>query len=157
MQAIYATLKDGKGLEEQYLLGNISHLNDVSIEGADLLEGVTETDYLRALKADVLGLVRKLTTTCRISGNRREEFENMVLEGNQNQMWTDDHGECVSVKILQLLRDCEIQWSSTHLMVDRILMMLPVRVPCTLASSCSNHSRLLNHLLVVQIYLMPTS
>ena len=79
----------------------------------------------------------------------------MVLKGNQTQMWTDGHGECISVKILQLLRDCEIWWSSTHLMVDWILTMLPVCVPCTLASSCSNHPRLSNYLLVIQIYPMP--
>ena len=155
MQAIYATLEDGKGLEEQYLLGNIGHLNETSIEGTDLPEGVTEADYLRALKRDVLGLVRKLTTACCISGNRQEEFKDTVLEGNQNQMWTDDHGESVSVKPLQLLRDCEIRWSSTHFMVDWILTMLPVCVPSTLTSSHPSFSRLSNPLLVIQIYLMP--
>lgn len=126
VQAIYAALKGGKGLEGQYLLGNINHLGRASVEGTDLLEGVTKTDYIEALKVDVLGLVRKLTGACRISGKRREELENTVLEGNQNETWMNDHGEPVLVKVLQLLRDCETRWSSTHLMTDRVLAMLPV-------------------------------
>lgn len=126
VQAIYAALKDGKGLEGQYLLGNIDCFGRASVEGADLPEGVTKTGYINALKADILGDVRKLVGACRVSGKRREELENTILEGNQNKIWTNDQGEPVLTKILQLLRDCEIRWSSTHLMVDRVLEMLPV-------------------------------
>lgn len=126
VQAIYAALKDGKGLEEQYLLGNISHIDESTVERMVLPGGVTRDDYLGALKADVLGTARKLVAACRISGKRREEFETAVLEGNLNETWTDEDGHFVLRKALQLLRDCETRWSSTHLMVDRVLIMLPV-------------------------------
>lgn len=126
VQAIYAALKDGKGLADQYLLGHIDSISKAALERMDFPEGVTRDDYLCALKEDVLGTARKLVATCRISGKRREEFADTILEGNQNETWMDSDGNLVSVKVLQLLRDCETRWSSTHLMVDRVLTMLPV-------------------------------
>ena len=132
MQAIYAALKDGKGLEGQYLLGNIDSLDEASAKNMDLPKGITGTDYMAALKGDIVGLVRKLTSTCHVSGKHREELEATVLEGNQNGMWMDNHGNSVSIKTLQLLRDSETRWSSTHFMVDQILETLPVCVTNTL-------------------------
>jgi hypothetical protein len=55
VQAIYAALKDGKGLEEQYLLTGINHLSKAALEEVVLPEGVTRDGYLGALKTDVLG------------------------------------------------------------------------------------------------------
>ena len=118
VQAIYAALKDGKGLEKQYLLGNLSCINDAALKGMVLPEGVTRDDYLHVLKADVLGTARKLIAACRVSGKRREEFVDAILEGNVNETWVDNDGNPFSRKALQLLRDCETRWSSTHLMVD---------------------------------------
>jgi len=91
-----------------------------------LPEGVTRDDYLSALKADVLGTARRLVAACRISGKRREEFMNTVLEGNLSKTWMDNDGNFTPKKPLQLLRDSENRWSSTHLMSDRVLTMLPV-------------------------------
>ena len=97
--------------------------------------GVTGDAYLRALKVDVLGITRKLISNCRVSGHRREEFIDTVLDGNESEEWKDKDGNSFSRKALQLLRDCETRWSSTHLMVDRALEMLPV---CsTVADICS--------------------
>ena len=80
--------------------------------------GITGDAYLCALKADVLGVARKLISNCRVSGQRQEEFVDTVLEGNESEKWEDNDGNSFSRKTLQLLRDCEIRWSSTHLMVD---------------------------------------
>lgn len=126
VQAIYAALKDGKGLEKQYLLGNLGCISEAALKGMVLPEGVTRDNYLRVLKADVLGVARKLITACRISGKRREEFVDTILGGNIRETWVDDDGNFFSRKALQLLRDCDTRWSSTHLMVDRVLVMLPV-------------------------------
>ena len=126
VQAIYAALKDGKGLEEQCQLEN-----DATLGGVALPEGVTRSSYLSALKADVLGTARKLVATCRISGKRREEFVDTVLDGNSNETWVDGDGNPMSRKALQLLRDCETRWSSTYNLVDRVLTMLPVSFSIT--------------------------
>ena len=125
VQAIYAALKDRKGLEQQYLLGG-GHINEAAVKQMVLPQGVTRDDYVQVLAADVLGTARKLIAACRISGKRREEFLDTILHGNTNETWKDDDGNPISMNALQLLRDCETRWSSTYLMVDRVLVMLPV-------------------------------
>ena len=55
-QAIYAALKDGKGLDEQYLLGNVDDANKAALKGVALPKGVTIDGYCHVLKADVLGM-----------------------------------------------------------------------------------------------------
>lgn len=92
----------------------------------DLPQGVTGEDYLEALAADVLGIARKLVNTCRVSGKRREEFLDTILQGNLDESWVDDDGNPIARETLQLLRDCDTRWSSTYFMVDRVLVMLPV-------------------------------
>ena len=87
---------------------------------------MTKGDYRKALAEDVVGTARKLVTACRVSGNRREEFSDTVLQGNLDESWTDADGNLITRGTLQLLRDCEIRWSSTYFMVDRVLTMLPV-------------------------------
>ena len=126
VQAIYAALKCGKGLEEQYLLGTLGHISEAALKGMVLPQGVTKDDYLEALIADVLGTARKLIAACRVSGKCREEFLDTILKGNLDETWTDDDGNPISREALQLLRDCETRWSSTYDMVDRVLVMLPV-------------------------------
>lgn len=126
VQAIYAALKDGKGLEEQYLLGNVSCVDEDALKRMTLPEGVTKDDYVCALKTDILGTARKLIAACRISGKRREVFVDTILKGNRDDKWMDIHGNVITRKALQLLRDSDTRWSSTHHMVDRTLEMLPV-------------------------------
>ena len=121
VQAMYTALKDGKCLETHYLLRNPDALKEVVLP-----DGVTGDTYYCALKADVVGIARKLISNCCVSGKCREEFVDTVLEGNKNEEWKDSEGNSFSRKTLQLLRDCEIRWSSTHLMVERTLEMLPV-------------------------------
>lgn len=126
VQAIYAALKDGKGLEQQYLLGDLGCIDEAALQEMVLPQGVTTDNYLHVLTADILGTARKLIAACRISGKRREEFLDTILEGNLNETWKDDDGNLISKEALQLLRDCETRWSSTYFMVDRVLVMLPV-------------------------------
>lgn len=125
VQAIYAALKDGKGLDELYLLGG-GHINKAAVEHMVLPHGVTRDDYRKVLEGDIIGTARKLIGACRASGNRREEFFDTIFEGNLNGTWTDNEGNSFSRDALQLLRDCETRWSSTFFMLDRVLVMLPV-------------------------------
>lgn len=129
MQAIYATLKDGSNSDNQYLLGNIPGLTEEAMRSMPLPDGVTIKEYRAALTADVIGTARKLVTVCRSSCQRREDFTLTIREGNEAGSWIDSEGNPFSLPVLQLLRDCEIRWSSTFFMLDRVLTLLPV---CTL-------------------------
>lgn len=128
VQAIYATLKDGSQSDAQYLLGNLPELTEEALQAIHLPDGVTVEGYRAALKTDIIGVVRKLVAACRVSGQRREDFELTIQEGNKAGIWTDFDGNPLSLPALQLLRDCETRWSSTFLMLDRVLTLLPVRM-----------------------------
>jgi len=91
-----------------------------------LPQGVSVDGYLKALTSDVLGAARTLVSNCRVSGKRREGFVDTILKGNIDGAWKDGDGNPMSREVLQLLRDCDTRWSSTYLMTDRVLMMLPV-------------------------------
>jgi hypothetical protein len=55
VQAIYAALKDSKGLKGQNLLENANRTNQATLGGVALPQGVTRDAYLCALKTDVVG------------------------------------------------------------------------------------------------------
>lgn len=125
VQAIYAGFQDGKGLDMQYLLGGVG-ISEDDLKTAVFPNGVTAQTYAQALETDIVAVARKLVTACRASGKRREEFMNTIAEGNRDQIWRDGKGKPMVMEALQLLRDCETRWSSTFLMLDRLLSMLPV-------------------------------
>ena len=127
VQAIYATLKNESNSEIQFLLGNLSEVTEEALREMHLPDGVTIEGYRAALTADIIGTARKLVTACRASGQRREDFALTIREGNEARSWTDSEGNPLSLPILQLLRDCETRWSSTFLMLDRVVTLLPVR------------------------------
>jgi hypothetical protein len=129
VQAVYATLKNESSSDIQYLLGNIPEFTEEELQAMPLPNGVTIKDYRAALGADIIGTARKLVTACRASGQRREDLELTIREGNVAGTWVNSEGIPLRLPILQLLRDCETRWSSTFLMLDRVLTLLPV---CTL-------------------------
>ncbi|OSC99488.1 hypothetical protein PYCCODRAFT_1373005 [Trametes coccinea BRFM310] len=64
---------------------------------------------------------RALINKARQSGQRREEFEQIVAECIKNQTL----GEGFEPGGTQLLRDVDTRWSSTFLMIDRLLALYP--------------------------------
>ena len=127
VQAIYATLKDESNSDVQYLLGNLPEFTEEALQAMPLPDGVTIEEYCTALAADIIRVARKLVTACRASGQRREDFELTIHEGNKAGTWKDSKGNPLTLAVLQLLRDCETRWSSTFLMLNCVLTLLPVR------------------------------
>ena len=95
--------------------------------------------YGDALQGDPVGRVRKLVSECRVSGQRRSALRAVIKDGNKMKSWPQEvvvdfdseklpdtlktGGELPEV---QLLRDCEMRWSSTFLMITRVLTLYPV-------------------------------
>lgn len=75
-------------------------------------------DYADALDEDPIKGCRELVGTCRASGQRRHDLMQVIVQGNQQKDWQTEDG---TLRELQLLRDCETRWSSTHNMGDRVL------------------------------------
>jgi hypothetical protein len=119
-------LKDESISDAQYVVGGLPEFTEEELQAMALPDGVTIEEYRAALAADIIGTARKLVAACRASGQRREGFELTIQEGNKAGTWTDSKGNPLPLPVLQLLRDCETQWSSTFFMLDRVLMLRPV-------------------------------
>ncbi|KAF4618018.1 hypothetical protein D9613_012860 [Agrocybe pediades] len=71
-----------------------------------------DSDYEDALNSDVVAKCRSLVTACRASGQRREELQATIKEGNKSKHYSKEIPE------KELLRDMDVRWSSTYLMID---------------------------------------
>ena len=81
-----------------------------------------DSAYAIALDSDVVGKVRSLVSACRASGQRREDLRSTIMEGNSSKSFPDGK----ELRNVQLLRDMDVRWSSTYLMIDRVIELYPV-------------------------------
>lgn len=126
MQAILAAMKE----EPSFPL--------TLLKPEDIQEKMTKRErelqaYAAALKRDLLAVIRSIVAACRASGQRRQELQSIIQQGNasgtfnEHMFWRDKEGELLKlIPELQLLRDCETRWSSIFLMIERLLILYPV-------------------------------
>ncbi|KAI0058626.1 hypothetical protein BV25DRAFT_1810362, partial [Artomyces pyxidatus] len=76
--------------------------------------------YIAALNTDPIKAARELVNACRASGLRKHDFLLAISEGNKLDKFSG-----VQLRRAQLLRDVDTRWSSTYLMIDRVLEMYP--------------------------------
>ena len=77
-----------------------------------------DDEYQQILRGDVIAEARHIVTACRSSGQQCEEFMEIIKEGNKSGTFGQG-----GLRVVALLRDMDIHWSSTYLMVDRVLEM----------------------------------
>ena len=82
--------------------------------------------YAVALATDLIVKCQKMVSSCCASGQRCEDFELTICEGNKSGVFHDGTGAMVVVPSLELLRDVNTRWSSTFLMIDRVLDLAPL-------------------------------
>lgn len=115
------------------LLTKISDSKDEAEEDADtrdiqeeidtvLRELESEPEYRDALLSDPIARCRDLVVAVRASGKRRKAFTESIERVNL-------FGEHTH-RVVQLLRDVDTRWSSTFLMVDRVLELYDVSLTC---------------------------
>jgi len=97
--------------------------------------GSSLDSYGDALRGDPVGRVQKLVSDCRVSGQRHSALRAVIRDGNKMNSWPQmmldfdslDAGKEGSIlPEVQLLWDCETRWSSTFLMITRVLTLYPV-------------------------------
>ncbi|TEB38655.1 hypothetical protein FA13DRAFT_1620370 [Coprinellus micaceus] len=69
---------------------------------------------------DVVALSRKLANALRSSGQRLDDLSSVIRKGWDNELWTPEE-----VPDHAVLNDMDVRWSSTFLMIDRILELYP--------------------------------
>lgn len=87
---------------------------------ADLYSDPT---YTHALRGDPVGQTRDLVRVSRASQQRREEFEDTIKDGNKINAFGDN----TPLPEAALLQDVDTRWSSTFIMIDRVLELYQVR------------------------------
>ncbi|KAI0726791.1 hypothetical protein C8Q72DRAFT_926324, partial [Fomitopsis betulina] len=80
-----------------------------------------DPEYAAALENDPVKRARQLVAACRASGQQREDFAAVIADGNKCFAW----GPGKTLQQVQLLRDVDTRWSSTYLMIDRLLELYP--------------------------------
>ncbi|KAL1684960.1 ribonuclease H-like domain-containing protein [Schizophyllum commune] len=78
---------------------------------------------LKALSSDVVAAARAIVVALRASGLRREDLSEVIRIGNLEKVWRDQHGKPVALPDVTLLRDVDTRWSSTFLMINRLLVL----------------------------------
>jgi len=79
--------------------------------------------YKAALEADPVGKAHSLVTVCRSSGQRRSELSEIIIKGNEEEIWPKR-----KMRVVQLLRDVETRWSSLYNIVGRVIELYPMRI-----------------------------
>lgn len=93
---------------------------DIQDEIKTVLRGLeSEPLYKAALESDPIARCRELVVAVRASGKRRKAFTESIERVN----FFGEHTH----RVVQLLRDVDTRWSSTFLMVDRVLELYDVR------------------------------
>ncbi|CDO72044.1 hypothetical protein BN946_scf184943.g79 [Trametes cinnabarina] len=79
-----------------------------------------DPEYEAALSKNPVKAARELINKARQSGQRREDFDWIVSECIKKKTFSDD-----TPSGTQLLHDVDTRWSSTFLMIDRLLSLYP--------------------------------
>ncbi|KAJ3816953.1 hypothetical protein F5880DRAFT_1626432 [Lentinula raphanica] len=78
--------------------------------------------YCESLSKDLIGHARKLVNASRSLGKRRDALRDAIITIQKSQ---SPHGGDVPMREVVLLRDVDTRWSSTFLMIDRLLELYP--------------------------------
>lgn len=85
-------------------------------------ENNSSADYEAALRGDVVARCRALVAACRASGQRREDLQKTISEGNASGSFPNGK----PLRNVQLLRDVDTRWSATFFMIERVIELYPV-------------------------------
>jgi hypothetical protein len=79
--------------------------------------------FEEAVKRDPIALGRVVVRKIRSSGQRREHFKSIIVEGNNKGHFTLPDGNPITVPLLQLLRDVKTRWDSIYYMINRLRIL----------------------------------
>ena len=101
-------------------------LADTAAEFVTLVPSVDpdKKTFEEAVSWDPIALGRAVVQSIRASGQRRQNFEETIKDGNPKHWFgVDDKGEVIVVPFLQLLQDVKTRWDSVYGMISRLRVM----------------------------------
>ena len=81
-----------------------------------------------AITRDPIALCRSAIRAIQASGQRRDQFEETIVDGNNRNWFRDPDNASKDYKVphLQLLRDIKTRWDSVYYMIRRFRQCRPV-------------------------------
>jgi hypothetical protein len=115
----------------------INDFTDLGLANSELvLEPATDApnsseqseSFEEAIKRDPIALGRNVVRVLRASGQRRDDFDKLVVNGNSSGWFKDSKThQTVQLPERQLLHDVRVRWDSVFFMIERLREMRPVR------------------------------
>jgi len=110
----------------QHILLKFTNVNLVDNAGVtELPSSANEQSYEEAVSSDPIARGRNIVHVLRSSGQRRDRFNEVVVDGNAKG-WFIVGNKVVVLPHLQLLRDVPTRWDSVYFMIRRLREMRPV-------------------------------
>jgi len=110
----------------QHILIKFTNVNLINIAGVMALPSSTsEQSFEEAVSSDPIARGRNVVRVLRSSGQRRDKFDEVVVDGNAKG-WFVVGDKVVMLPNLQLLRDVRTRWDSVYFMIRRLRQMRPV-------------------------------
>jgi hypothetical protein len=112
----------------------------IDLAGSQFLEELEDLSdqqtYKEALKSDPVSLGHNIINVLHASGQRHDQFEDYIQEGNKEGYWGPedengvpiDTGKKVEICVLQLLCDVKTQWDSVYYTIHCLCYLQQVRV-----------------------------
>ena len=82
--------------------------------------------FEEACAMDPIGKCRKIAVSIRASGQRRDEFENFIKNGNDKNWFKNAKNVAIKIPIRQVKRNVVTRWDSTYQMIKRSIELRPV-------------------------------
>jgi hypothetical protein len=90
-------------------------------------QDITKIDYISAVTGKTLERTRNLVRSVRASNQRRANFRDTIVIGNEKGWFRGDGGEPIKLPEVELLLDEPTRWDSTFVMVNRTRNLRQVR------------------------------
>jgi hypothetical protein len=110
----------------QHIIAKFTNVAFGDLNGvAQLPSPANDQSFDDAVKSDPIARGRNVVRVLRSSGQRREKFNEVIVDGNAKG-WFLVADKVVQLPVVQLLRDVQTRWDSVYFMIRRIRQMRPV-------------------------------
>jgi hypothetical protein len=136
---------DDNGDDDDYYGNNINNkailrrnIPQIKLKGLEL-DGLSAKDraWFLGMKRNPIARAREVVRILRSSDQRKQDFEEVIKNGNKSGWFRGVDSSVVVVPNLEPKRDVKTRWDSTYNMIERLLVLRPVSLPVV---SCFNHS-----------------
>src|ERR1700722_9165491 len=111
-----------------HMIDSITNIDfaDTAVEFVAMIPSADpdKQSFEEAVKRDPIALGRAVVRSIRASGQRHQNFEETIKDGNiKHWFGLNDEGEHIAVPFHQLLRDVKTRWDSVYAMISRLREM----------------------------------